>query len=265
MTTPDPNASIVDVRTYFVRGRNALLARADFGPLYLVYYLHLADQHLRYEDEHDAMLKDAMAAMTLHLASRPQDEVSAWTLNFHDPRLNLFTTGKSRPGAVTGRVFTEDVRDFGKNILISQTTRPDVAPLQSMIEFTTDDIFRSVEQYYEQSEQRPTRIFRRDEEDIVMISAQPDCDLDWLAGLKEEDIAELDTKEPLALLEQRPYIFHCGCSVERLYPIIAKLGEDDLEYLFGGDDTVTLQCPRCAARYVSPRSHFASWREGAPE
>ena len=178
MTSPDPNAAITEVRTYFVRGRNAMLARADFGPLYIDYYLHLADQHLRPAKEHDAMLKDALAAMTLHLASKPQDEVCAWTLNFHDPLVNLFVTGKSRPCAVTGRVFTEDVRDFGKNVLISQTTRPDHAPLQSMIEFHTDDIFTSVEQYYEQSEQRPTRLFRLDEEDIVMVSAQPDCDLD---------------------------------------------------------------------------------------
>lgn len=263
MNSPDPNASIVDVRSYFVRGRNALLARADFGPLYIDYYLHLADQNLRYADEHDTMLKDALAAMTLHLASKPQDEGAAWTLNFHQPNVNLFVTGKSRPGTVTGRVFTEDVRDFGKNILISQTTRPDHAPLQSMVEFATHDIFPSVEQFYEQSEQRPMRLFRYDDEDIVMISAQPDCDLDWLAALTLEDVRSLDMKEMLSLLEQRQYVLHCGCSVERLYPIISKLSEDDLEYLFNQDDSITLQCPRCAARYVTPRAHFLAWRDAA--
>ena len=263
MNPIDPNASAVEVRTYFVRGRNALLARGDFGPLYIDYYLHLADQKLRYANDHDAMLKDALAAMTLHLASKPLDEVAAWTLNFHEPNVNLFVTGKSRPGSVTGRVFTEDVRDFGKNILISQATRPDHAPLQSMIEFNTHEIFPSVEQFYDQSEQRPTRLFRYDEEDIVMISAQPDCDLDWLAALTEEDVRALEGKETLSLLEQRNYIFHCGCSVERLYPIIAKLNEEDLAYLFQQDEAVSLQCPRCGVRYVTPRTHFLAWRDGA--
>ena len=35
-----PTPEGLDVRTYFVRERNALLARADFGELYVDYYLH---------------------------------------------------------------------------------------------------------------------------------------------------------------------------------------------------------------------------------
>src|SRR6478609_10309817 len=106
---PDPNSSIVEVRSYFVRGRNALVARADFEPLYIDYYLHRADHNLVYANDHDAMLKDTLAALTLHLASRPQDETCGWTLNFHQPHLNIFATGASRPGRVAGRVFTDDV------------------------------------------------------------------------------------------------------------------------------------------------------------
>ncbi len=70
---PDPNPSPVEVRSYFVRGRNALVARADFEPLYIDYYLHRADNNLVYSTAHDALLKDTLAGLTLHLASRPQD------------------------------------------------------------------------------------------------------------------------------------------------------------------------------------------------
>ena len=259
---PDPNASIVEVRTYFVRGRNALLARADFGPLYIDYYLHRADHGLVYADEHDAMLKDSLAALTLHLASRPQDENCGWTLNFHDPRLNLFVTGSSRPGRVTGRVFTEDVREFPKNLLIAQTTRPNHPPMQSMIEFMTGDLFPAIEQFYIQSEQRLTRIFRYDdEEDIVMISAQPDCDEEWLAALTVENVRTLDQEEQFALLEQREYVWECGCSVDRLYPMLAKLGDTDLDDVFGDDEIITLTCPRCGARYRAAREQFEAWKE----
>jgi molecular chaperone Hsp33 len=265
MNPVDPNASVTEVRSYFVRGRNALLTRADFGAMYVDHYLHLADYGLRYSNEHDAMLKDAIAAMTLHLTSKPQDENCAWTLNFHDPLVNLFVTGKSRPGMVTGRVFTEDVRDFGKNVFISQFSRPNHPQLQSMIEFTTNDLFKSVEEFYAQSEQRLTRLFRYDEEDIIMISAEPDCDVEWLAALTLEDVKALDSTETLSLLEKREYIFHCGCSVERLYPMLAKLGEEDLNYLFEQDEAVTLTCPRCAARYVTPRTHFMAWKAAEEE
>ena len=99
------SSSLLEVRTYFVRGRNALVARADFEPLYIDYYLHRADHGLNYADEHDTMLKEALAALTLHLASRPQDETCGWTLNFREPHLNLFVTGSSRPARVAGRAF----------------------------------------------------------------------------------------------------------------------------------------------------------------
>lgn len=259
----DPNASTVEVRTYFVRGRNALLARADFSPLYIDYYLHRADHDLVYENEHDGMLKESLAALTLHLASRPQEESFGWTFNFHEPRLNLFVTGSSRPGRVAGRLFTEDVREFGKNLLISQMTRPQHPPVQSLIEFTGDGIFPAVEQYYAQSEQRPARFFNYEEEDIVMISAQPDCDEDWLAALTGDGIRELDRKEQLSLLEQRTYVWECGCSVDRLYPVLGKLAGGDIDEVFGGEEIITLTCPRCGARYRAAREQFEAWKERA--
>ena len=251
----------LEVRTYFVRGRNALVARADFEPLYIDYYLHRADHKLEYSNAHDLMLKEALAALTLHLASRPQDESCGWTLNFHHPHLNLFVTGSSRPGRVAGRAFTEDVKDFGKSLFIAQTTRIGHPPRQSMVDFTGNDIFRCVEEFYTQSEQRPARLFRHSEEDVVMISAQPDCDEAWLASLTDDDIRTLDQRETLSLLERRAYIWECGCSVERLYPILAKLGAGDLSDAFGDEEIITVQCPRCGARYRAAREQFEAWEE----
>ena len=52
----------LEVRTYFVRERNALVARADFGEMYVDYYLHQSTLGHRPAPEPDAMLKDALAA-----------------------------------------------------------------------------------------------------------------------------------------------------------------------------------------------------------
>lgn len=251
---------ILEVRSYFVRGRNALVARADFEPLYIDYYLHLADYGLRYERAQDALLKDALAALTLHLASRPQDEGAGWTLNFRKPAMNLFVTGNSRPAQVTGRIFTEDVRDFEKNVFIAQTIRNGQTLRQSMVEFHGTDVFEAVEMFYAQSEQRLIRLFRYDEEDLVMISAQPDCDEAWLAGLAEEDVRELDKVETLSLLETRQYVWRCGCSMERLYPLLAKLTGRDLDDAFGNEEIITMTCPRCGARYRASREQFEAWQ-----
>src|SRR6187402_499320 len=70
-TLPNPADAGIEVRTYFVRGRNALLARVDFGELFVDYYLHLSANRIKVAPEHDALFKRALAAFTLHCASRP--------------------------------------------------------------------------------------------------------------------------------------------------------------------------------------------------
>ena len=256
----DPELSVVEVRSYFVRKRNALLVRGRFSPLYLDYYLHLMQHQLKYEEEMDLMLKEALAGLALHLGSRPQDETCAWTLNFHEPLMNLFVTGSSRPGRVTGRIFTEDVRDSGKTLFIAQATRPSQTPRQSMVELDGADVLASVEAFYTQSEQRLTRLFRLPDEEFVQISAEPDCDEEWLTALKTEDIPELGKTEHLTLLETRGYVLECGCSPERLYPLISRLPEEDLAYVFE-DGVAQMQCPRCGARYRTEKGAFDEWKK----
>ncbi len=256
---PQEDSSTVPVRSFFVRKRNALLTRAHFGPLYMDYYLHLMQHGLRHEKQADGMLKDALAALTLHLCSRPREEVVAWTVNIRHPLMNLFVTGGSRPGRVTGRIFTEDVRDSGKSLFIAQVNRGLEVGRQSMVDFQGMDLLEAVEHFYTQSEQRVTRFFRGEDEELIMISAEPDCDEEWLLGLEFEDVEQLGDKETLTLLETRGYIFECGCSVDRLYPMLSRLSQEDLDHVFE-DGTATITCPRCGAIFHSPREHFEEWQ-----
>jgi molecular chaperone Hsp33 len=253
------NLSVVEAKSFYVRGRNALLARAKFSPLYVDYYLHLMQHSIRQDEAADVILKDALAAMTLHLCSRPQDEVCAWTINIVEPLMNLFVTGGSRPGRVTGRVFTEDVRKGETNLFIAQTTRTNHQPRQSVIPFDVKDLLRGVEMYYEQSEQRLTRVFRLEDEEFVMLTAEPDCDTKWLKELREDEIPGLDESEHLVLLETRGYVFECGCSVDRLYPLLTRLPPEDLDAVFD-DGFAKITCPRCGAVFNTPRDHFEEWR-----
>lgn len=254
-----PDLSVSEIRCYFVRKRNCLLVRGRFGPMYMDYYLHLMQHSIKYPDKLDMMLKDALAGVTLHLASRPHDEGCAWTVNFKDPLLNLFVTGTTNPGRVAGRLFTEDVRDSGKCLFISQTNRAHTPPRQSMIEFNGTDVLKAVEQFYTQSEQRLTRIFRLADEDFVQISAEPDADEEWLASLTDADIPILDEKEHLTLLETRGYVFDCGCTADRLFPMLSRLNDEDLDYIFE-DGAATITCPRCAAVFRTPKAEFVEWK-----
>jgi len=254
MTSPasQPHDGI-EVRTYFVRGRNALVARADFGALYVDYYLHQGQHGYQHTPAHDGMLKQALAALTLHCASRPWTESWAWTVHFSEPLLNLFAAGDNRRGSVVGQIFTENVRDDGRNLFLADVVRERGEPRRSAVEFTGTDLFRISEQFYDQSEQRPARYFAQGVEDFVLVSAQPQCDLAWFAALDEEQVRSLDHTETLSLLEQRVYRWECGCTQERMFAILGGIMRRDPEGLFGEEDVIRMGCPRCGARHTITR------------
>lgn len=243
----------LEVRTYFVRGRNALVARADFGELYVDYYLHQGQHGYQHSPAHDGMLKEALAALTLHCASRPRHETCAWTIHYEDPLLNLFVTGDNHRWSVAGQIFTENVKQTDQNLFLADVVRPNEQARRSAVEFEGSDSLLAVERYYTQSEQRPARYFRLGPEEFVMISAQPGCDLAWLEALDLDAVRALDQQETVSLLEQRLYHWECGCSQGRMFDVLAPIMRSDPEGLFGEEESIRMSCPRCGARYVITR------------
>jgi molecular chaperone Hsp33 len=243
----------MEVRTYFVRKRNALVARAEFSELYVDYYLHQSDCGTRHSPSHDAMLKDAIAAMTLHAASRPWNEITAWTIHFVNPLVNVFVTGDNQRGAVVGQLFTEDVKNDGRNLFMSDTVRGHSPARRSVVELPENEIFPAVEHYYAQSEQLPGRLFRHGDEDFVLVCAHPDCDMAWFESLDDDAIRVLDETEELSLLERRFYRWECGCDAKRMMGVLAPIMRRDAGSLFGEDPVIRMSCPRCGAHYMITR------------
>jgi molecular chaperone Hsp33 len=253
-TTPPNTADAgLEVRTYFVRNRNALLARADFGDLFVDYYLHLSANQIAVQPEHDAMFKRALAAFTLHCASRPWNELVAWTINFQQPLVNLFLTGDNETGAVTGRVFDENVKEGPQNLFFADVVRGNQPKRRSAVTFEGQDAMAAVEKFYTQSEQRGARYFQLGEEDFVMLSEHPDCDLTWFRALTPEQVRTLDEAETLALMERRIYRWHCGCNQQRMMEVLAPTMKQDPEGLFGDEAKIEIRCPRCGARHTITR------------
>ena len=170
-TTPPNTADAgLEVRTDFVRARNALIARADFGELFVDYYLHLSANQIKVAPPHDAMFKRALAAFTLHCASRPWSELIAWTINFQDPLVNLFLTGDNGTGAVTGRIFDENVKEGPENLFFADVVRGNQPTRRSAVTFQGSDPIAAVEAFYTQSEQRAARYFQLGEEEFAPVS-----------------------------------------------------------------------------------------------
>ncbi|HEX5789594.1 MAG TPA: disulfide bond chaperone [Luteolibacter sp.] len=249
----EPVAPYTTIESIFVRERNALLLRGQFTPIYTDHYLHLMQHGIRHPAELDQMLKDGLTMLALHLTARPWAETCAWTVNLRAPRINLFVTGSSLEEAVTGRIFTEDVREPDRNLFYAQTTTAShPEPRTSTLEVQGKDPIAWISQYYEQSEQRPARAFRLEDESFALVSAQPDCDLEWLASLDAAAVTAIDRSEQLTTLETRRFRLHCGCTLERILPVLGGWRQR-LDELFEGESCIRLQCPRCAARYQVTR------------
>lgn len=243
----------LEVRTYFVRERNALVARADFSDLYVDYYLHLADLGEKVAEADDEMFKNALAALTLHCASRPWNESVAWTIHFEEPLLNLFVAGDNSTGNVIGCVHRENVKHAGSGIFYSDLVRGTEPVRRSVVDIEGNSVFGAVEAFYARSEQRAARLFPIDGDDVVLVTAQPDCDLDWLESLDIQAVHSLDSTESLSLLEKRIYEWRCGCNQRRMMQVLEAPMRQDAHALFGDEESLRIHCPRCGARHAITR------------
>lgn len=253
-STPlNPAESGLEVPTAFVRSRHALVARAEFSELYVDYYLHLSANELHPEAAHDRIFKRALAAFVLHCASRPWNELIAWTINFQEPLLNVFLVGDNDTGAVTGRVFADQVKVLPEGLFFSDVVRPGEPKRRSAVSFLGGDPLVAAERFYAQSEQRLVRFFEPAEEEFVLICEHPDADLAWLRGLTLDQVRSLDREETLAPMERRIYRWHCGCNQRRMLEVLAPAMRDDPDALFGGEPKLEIRCPRCGARHVVTR------------
>ena len=243
----------IEVRTYFARGRNALVARAEFSELYAALYLHRLDCGIALEGGTDKLLRDGLAAVTLHSASRFWKEAVAWTVNFQTPLANVFVSGNNRLGTVVGNVFTENVKTAPCGLFYADIVSEGVPPRRSVVEFSGQEFFSAVETLYLQSEQRLARFFRYEEEDLVMVTAQPDADVEWLKSLDEDAIRRLDKDIELGLLEKRTYRFECGCNQDQMLAMLAPVMRKEPDDLFQGEEIIRIHCPRCGARHIITR------------
>lgn len=248
----EPNGAEVTVD--FVRHRNALLMRGDLGPLFMDYYLHLADHKLRHTPEQDAIFKEALAAFTLHAASRPLNEHIAWTINLQQPRLNVFLAGDNEDFTVTGRLFTENVKEAPENVFYNDSiARRGAEPRRSVVNFNGAGIFGAARAYYEASEQRPVRYFHTGEDHFAMLASHPDCDMAWFDSVEIPGLLALAQTETLARLGRRLYRWHCGCTQQKILGAIAPAFRADPEGIFGDGESIRVECPRCAALHTLTR------------
>lgn len=253
------NPPNLKVENLFIRERNVLYSVADFGELFADYYLHIKDHHVDVTAEHADIFKDALAAFALHCASHPRHENIAWTINFQDPLINLFLAGDTGEGTLTGRVFADNVKEDDHNAFYQDIVRRNKPLHRSYAPFEGSDPLAAAEAFYAQSEQRPGRFFHLGGDVYGLLAAHPEYDRKWFARADVDRLTNLSERETLSLIERRQFAWHCGCSHERICQVLENTFNKDADGLFGGDESILVNCPRCASRYAVTRETMEAY------
>lgn len=246
----------IRVQNSFVRGRNVLIAQADFSALFVDFYIHLQEYQISASEALVEAFKPYLAAVTLHAASHPRNEVLAWTLHFQQPHWNFFFAADTQLSTVTGRFFTEGLRQEDTNLFYQDLVVLGKPPHRSIVSFEGVAAESTVARFYAQSEQRPGKFFHLQGDQYALLAAHPDWDENWFDGLDRENVIELCARETIQDIESRQFRWLCGCSHERIRQILKAPMAADPDALFGDQDVIQVNCPRCAARYSVGRAEM---------
>jgi hypothetical protein len=231
------------------------LAEGRFEPIFRAYDEHVRRWELPADGLTVALARDGLAAIALHLSTRPSDETIGVTINIQTPPLNLFLGGDAGERRVTTRAFTENVQTASSNRLFVESYRPEVGPTLSSMDVVGVDVFRMFEEFYTRSEQLAARFVALGDDRYGLVRALPDGGRERLEAMTREDAAAL-FEGPTDLLEEKPIRFRCGCTPERIIRVLRGMFEGRGAELFHQEPAVEAFCPRCGARWWIERAKF---------
>lgn len=248
-----PNSTTV--RCFLDPDRDASIARGGFDRLFAAYLKHARKWTALPAGEMESMMTSGLAASTLDLALRPPDEFTAWTLNIKDPPLNFFFCGDNAEFIITGRVFIRDVQTAESSRLFVESQRPKRKPTRSSVDVDGMDVLDIFGQFYNRSEQLPSRFHRIQNDEFALIRGLPQVDQDWLRSLDAKKTRDYLENE-FTQTDERIYRFRCGCNFKTILKVVRGMYKDNAEELFLGEEKVEVSCPRCGRYWWLSRKEF---------
>ena len=245
---------ISGISTYLDRIHNAVIAHGNISSLYSDYLQHASTLGKLPDENSLGLMQRSLACASLQLSLLPPDQFSAWTLNFAHPARNVFLAGDNSGFQITGRIFAQNVKTQDTNRLFVETQRPKHEPTRSILDFEGQDILAIFELYFERSLQMKARLFLQNRDEYILVQGLPRVDATWLGSLDAQAVLSLIPK--LESMETRHYRFFCGCNTQKILMVIRKMFASDPTELFGDQDHVEVQCPRCGRNWIVRREEF---------
>ncbi|WP_042861367.1 Hsp33 family molecular chaperone HslO [Dickeya sp. NCPPB 3274] len=178
----------------------------------------------------------------------------------------------------------------GNGYLVITITPTEGERYQGVVGLDGDNVAACLENYFQQSEQLPTRLFiRTGEHDgrqcaagmlLQVLPAQHGNreDFDHLtqltATVKSEELFGLPAEEVLyrlyhqenvTLYEPQPVAFHCHCSRERCADALMTLSADEVNDILAQDGQIDMHCDYCGSHYLFSPQDIADLRQSGAE
>jgi molecular chaperone Hsp33 len=174
-------------------------------------------------------------------------------------------------GDTTGLCFAELV---GKGHMMITITPDDGERYQGIVDLNQDSLSACLENYFDQSEQLPTRVILHADSEKntraagILIQTLPSTnenhedDFQHVSALahtvKAEELYELTHKdllfrlyhqETLRLFEEQPISFKCSCSKERCLSSLASITPEEILEILKESGAIEMHCEYCANDY----------------
>ena len=250
-------------------------------------YQEIMQQH-QYPAPIRRLLGEALAAITL-LSSIIKFK-GRLTLQFRGKdKLKLFVAQCNQAFQLRalaqwdGELFQENMNEALTQGVLGIMMEPDVPGgkrYQGIVEWQGNSLAESLEGYFRQSEQLPTRIWLSANETTavglllqVMPNEKPELfKSDWehltilTQTVTEDELLKLNhadllnrlyVQEDVRLFESQPVSFHCDCSVQRSEQAVKLLGREEAEQELKEKQSLIVSCEFCSREFIFDRVDVA--------
>lgn len=208
---------------------------------------------VREDGELDDLLLRLLGAAGLAAVSLSERESWGWTLALPGIPVGLFCAVEPE-GRICGRIRAADVE---RKTAAIQRKRPDGPLVQSHLEPPSVDPADTVQRYFTNVVQVPTRIEQDADGRGALVQALPGG---TLGGLEEPEprafvdrCFALADEEATKRLDEVLLFYDCRCSDERILEMLASLPDAQRRELWGDRTSLETECPRCGRTYTVRR------------
>lgn len=198
-------------------------------------------------------LERLMAAAGLAAVSLAERESWGWSITLPGADFGLFC-GVEPEGLVCGRV-REAERAAALGVLQRQHGNGPV--FQSNFEPRGPDPVSAVTTYFDQVEQRATRLALRGASEGVLVQALPGGAFESVSGLDDAAlfaaVAAAIDGGATKLLDEVVLFYECRCDDGMIDKMLASLSDKQRAYLWEDQTALSIECPRCGRDFQVAR------------